>query len=102
MPSFAFALSGLAVAFVTGSAVFSATVSAGVSGFFSVTSGLAPDAFTFSDSGFVGLVAGPRPALVHIHLVLEDGRDMYLPVADMAYRNLCRVFADQHKLNESS
>ncbi len=51
-------------------------------------------------SGFLGQAAGPRTELVHILFVLQDGRELRIPVADMAYRNLCRQFHDLHLLNE--
>lgn len=53
-------------------------------------------------TGFLGQGAAPRTEQVHILLVLEDGRELNIPLADTAYRNLCRQFYEQHLLNEMS
>jgi hypothetical protein len=53
-------------------------------------------------TGFLGAMAGPKTQLVHIQLALEDGRELYIPLANTAYENLCRQFHDQHLKNIKS
>jgi hypothetical protein len=49
---------------------------------------------------YLGAIAGPKTQLVHIQLALEDGRELYVPLANSAFERLCRQFYDQHILNQ--
>jgi hypothetical protein len=50
-------------------------------------------------TGFHGSIAGQKTKLVHIQLSLEDGRELYIPIANAAYEDLCLQFHKQHLLN---
>ncbi len=50
-------------------------------------------------SGYLGLEAGLHAELVHIRLALMDGRELTIPIADMARE---RLFAEFHSAHEHS
>jgi|HubBroStandDraft_6_1064221.scaffolds.fasta_scaffold467963_3 hypothetical protein len=50
-------------------------------------------------SSFLGAIGASKTQQVHIQLALEDGRELYIPIAHMAYEDLCLQFHKQHLLN---
>jgi hypothetical protein len=46
-------------------------------------------------AGFPGLTVSQGTTQAHIPLILEDGRELYIPMGPVAYKRLCRQFHEQ-------